>query len=216
MIRTFAFCTLFGVTTLYFLYNNMASSPSTAATVNERAAAPWTSKFAQWHSRSTPHPSPSKTIPNLTLKNLEFIILRNAQVETEGFTLAVFKDKNAVSASGKLLVLQEADYDGLVSLSKKITELPAAGGFRNTWRVQQPRTSQPIDRILIGESLAETGVQGFSKETRELKASVGENTELPDALFEFVGLILEARDGFVRGEEGELVQKMKDLVGEKL
>jgi hypothetical protein len=139
-------------------------------------------------------------------------------VDTDGFSVAVFKDRLAVDAMGKVIVLTQADYEGLVALADKVNTLPESGGFRNTWKVKQERTSQPIERLLIATSasdIKQTSVQGFSKEKKELKEPVGDIKELPDSLFEFTGLVLEAREGWERGKEDkEWVSKVKDLLGD--
>ncbi|KAF9255768.1 hypothetical protein L218DRAFT_912018 [Marasmius fiardii PR-910] len=178
-----------------------------------------------WHSRSlsTPHPEPDTYQPSLG--NLVFVALQNAQAIPEGFSVAVFKHEDtnqnvAVDALGRVLLLTESDYAGLTTLSQKITiDLPDTGNFRNTWIVKQPTTSQPIDRLLVkgaddGE-LKETSVQGWSAGQRELKKPVGEYTELPETLGEFVGLVREAREGF-KFELGQpdppMVKKVKQVL----
>jgi len=174
----------------------------------------WSSEFEDWSSRATPHPDPDSFVP--ARSNLAHIVLRNSQVEHEGFTLAVFKDKVAVDAMGRVLVLSDKDFDGLSSLATKILDLPDTGNFRNTWRLKHLATSQPIDRILVGDELKETSVQGFVKGLKELKEPVGDVSELPDALAELTGLVLEGRKDYQRGkEDGAMVQKVKDLVADK-
>ncbi|KAG7086836.1 hypothetical protein E1B28_002757 [Marasmius oreades] len=179
-----------------------------------------------WHSRSlsTPYPGdPEGYQPKL--ENLVFVALQNAQAIPEGFSLAVFKhdDPNqnvAVDATGRVLLLSESDYAGLTTLSQKITiDLPDTGNFRNTWVVNQLRTSQPIDRFFVKGAqdgkLKETSVQGWSEDKRELKDSVGEYTELPETLAEFVGLVREAREGFEfrHGQtDPPMVKKVKQIL----
>ncbi|KAI0818550.1 hypothetical protein BC629DRAFT_1278273 [Irpex lacteus] len=172
--------------------------------------------LAGWHSRATPHPSPSTFTP--TRSSLAFTILRNAQADPEGFTLALFKPDIAVDARGHVLVLEKGDWEGLVGLAGKTAGLPKTGTFWNTWRVKQERTSQPIDRILVASSeegeLDETSVQGWDSGKTELSESVGETTQLPDVLQEFVGLVREGREGYRRGEEDKaVIAKVKDVLG---
>jgi hypothetical protein len=115
---------------------------------------------------------------------------------------------------GNMIVLTDKDFDGITSLLSRVLELPDTGTFRNTWRLNHAATSQPIHRMLIGEELKETSVQGFVKGKTDLKEPPG---ELPAVLSELTGLLLEGRDGYQRGQEDKaIVQKMKDLVGERL
>ncbi|KAL0570936.1 hypothetical protein V5O48_011020 [Marasmius crinis-equi] len=182
-----------------------------------------------WHARAlqTPHPEPDSYTP--TSESLVFVALSNTPVIPEGFSLAVFKhdDSNqnvAIDALGRVLLLSESDYAGLSTLAQKITiDLPDTGNFRNTWVVKQDRTSQPIDRLLVKGAedgkLKQTSVQGWSESTRELKAPVGEYTELPETLSEFVGLVREAREGFEFGpghSDPPAVKKVKDLLPDDL
>jgi len=179
----------------------------------------WTSPYADWHSRAIPHPSPASFSP--TRSALSLAVLRNSQVEHEGFTLALFDtgdDKVAVDAMGRVLLVAEADYAGVTALARRVAvELPNTGRFRNTWVIKQPATSQPIDRLLsvVEGRLVETSVQGFMKGKKELKIPVGDITELPDVLSEATGLVLEGRTGYSRGSgDTEMVGKVKDILNE--
>ncbi|KAJ7576783.1 hypothetical protein C8J56DRAFT_799229 [Mycena floridula] len=173
---------------------------------------PWSSDFEGWYTRTRAHPAPDSFVP--ARSDLVQIVLRNSQVEHEGFTLAIFKDKVAVDAMGKVLVVSDRDFDGISKLTTRVLELPDTGNFRNTWRLKHLATSQPIDRILIGEELRETSVQGFVKGLKELKDDAG---VLPDELAELAGLVLEARGNFERGQEDkEMIQKLKDIVADRL
>ncbi|KAJ3534034.1 hypothetical protein NMY22_g7093 [Coprinellus aureogranulatus] len=146
---------------------------------------------------------------------LELAVLRNAPVDPEGFTLAVFsadskdddsKQHYAVDKFGRVKVLQEGDVGTLKKLLKNVQELPRTENYRNTWVLKQDRTSQPIDRILIpkstlsdepksryDEEYEETSVQGFDYQKKELKRPVEGLEELPKSLWEVTGAVLEAR-----------------------
>ncbi|KAI0093596.1 hypothetical protein BDY19DRAFT_881625 [Irpex rosettiformis] len=169
-----------------------------------------------WHTRTTPYPSPATFTP--TRASLAFAVLRNAQADPEGFTLALFSPDLAVDARGKVLLLQKTDWDGLVGLAGETVDLPKTGKFWNAWKVRQERTSQPIDRLLVATSesgeLVETSVQGWEKGKTELSEPVGEIAQLPPVLDELVGLVREGREGYVKGEEDKIViGKIKDVLG---
>ncbi|KAL0061765.1 hypothetical protein AAF712_011368 [Marasmius tenuissimus] len=176
-----------------------------------------------WHERalSTPHPEPEGFQPSYG--DLVFVALSNTQVVHEGFSVALFKqDKQnvAVDGLGRVLLVSESDYAGLTTLAQKFTiDLPDSGNFRNTWVVKRPTTSQPIDRFLVKGAedgkLKQTSVQGWSESTRELKEPIGEYTELPETLADFVGLIREATEGVQYGPghtDPPMVRKVKEIV----
>lgn len=171
--------------------------------------------LAGWHARTTPHPSPETFVP--TRSALAFAVLRNAQADPEGFTLALFSPNIVVDARGRVLILAIDEWDAIVDMARKTLNLPKTGKFWNTWRVKQERTSQPIDRILVasaGGELAEESVQGWAKGKTELSEPVGEITRLPQVLDEFVELVREGRDGYVKGEEDkEIIKKVKGVLG---
>ncbi|KAF9501480.1 hypothetical protein BDN71DRAFT_1492156 [Pleurotus eryngii] len=193
------------------------------------STAEWSSRYADWHSRATPHPNPTSFEP--TRSALSLAVLRNDPVHPEGFTLALFNgatDAIAVDAMGRVLQVSAEDYKGITSLAYEVLVLPSTGTFRNTWALKRPATSQPIDRILVavkgggdpegGVELKETSVQGFSKQlTMELKRPLTDEgiTHLPSSLSELAGLVLEAREGFVPGDEDrQMVTKVKDVLGD--
>ncbi|KAJ7346746.1 hypothetical protein DFH08DRAFT_869202 [Mycena albidolilacea] len=175
------------------------------------------SPYMDWHSRAKPHPSPDSFSP--TRSALSFVVLRNSQVEPEGFTLALFdtgEEKVAVDAMGRVLLVIDKDYTGITTIARRVAvELPETGRFRNTWVIKQPATSQPIDRLLfdVEGQLVETSVQGFVKGKKELKIPVGDISELPDVLGELAGLALEGRAGYSRGSgDSEMVRKVKNIL----
>ncbi|KAJ7136068.1 hypothetical protein C8R44DRAFT_609534 [Mycena epipterygia] len=181
------------------------------------AESSWTSRYEDWHSRAKAHPSPASFKP--TLAALSLAVLRNTPIEPEGFTLALFDaddNKVAIDAMGRILVVSDSDYAGVVELARRVAvELPDTGRFRNTWVIKHPATSQPIDRLLVvvDGQFKETSVQGFVKGKKELKAPVGDISELPDVLNEVAGLALEGRTGYSRGSgDSEMVQKVKDIL----
>lgn len=146
---------------------------------------------------------------------IELVVLRNTPVEPEGFTLAIFasdsqkppgKKHYAVDTQGRILVLQDKDVAGIQDLVSKVVELPQPDRWGNTWALSQPRTSQPIERILIPtgreSEFDEIGVQGFDGRVRELKVAVGGFAELPDVLWDLTEAAMEARvEGGERDED---------------
>ncbi|GJE87188.1 hypothetical protein PsYK624_032710 [Phanerochaete sordida] len=174
----------------------------------------WTSQFAGWHSRS----HPDQRAFNPTRDELVFAVLRSTPAEPDGFTLALFTPNIAVDSMGRVLVLGQETFDGVASLAKQTLELPETGTFRNTWRIKQPRTSQPIERLLVPSSsgeLRQICVQGYEKDKRELSAPVGDITELPEVLWELFGLFEESRGLDQRGRESTVaIDKVKAVLGE--
>lgn len=198
-------------------FNTLLSNTICAQTHFQLEEMSWHSDFAGWRSRSQPHPSP--TAFNPTRDALVFGALRNAPAQPDGFTLALFTPNIAVDAMGRALVLGADDFAGLNALAKETLDLPETGSFRNTWRVKQMRTSQPIDRLFVstsGNALREVSVRGYDKEKRDLSVPVTEHTQLPDTLWELFGLIVESREDYEQGQEdAKLIGQVKELlVGE--
>ncbi|KAF7289937.1 hypothetical protein MIND_01368800 [Mycena indigotica] len=179
------------------------------------------SSYAEWHTRATPYPNSSSFQP--TRADLAVLVLRNSPVEPEGFTLAFFDSSEgqvAVDALGTILSVPREDFSGITELATRVsTELPPTERFRNTWVIDHPTTSQPIDRLLVSVDgkLVETSVQGFNKNKRALQIPIGDVTELPDILQETVGLVLEARDGYSRDKvDKTVVDKVKEIIGDEV
>lgn len=184
----------------------------------------WTSPLSGFLDRADPYRrSTSDFQPSRSA--LQLAVLRNAPADPEGFTLAVFSSDGhtpdgekrfAVDNHGVIHVLQDQDVNTLQSLVSSVLELPATAAFRNTWVLRHQRTSQPIDRILVPkttlsatpvanyeEEFAETSVQAFNYEERQLRDPVQGLEVLPDSLWELTGSVLEARK--VEGSEDPAV-----------
>ena len=193
----------------------------------------WTSPLSGFLDRADPYRR-SHTDFKPPRSALLLAVLRNAPVEPEGFTLAVFsadsegdnsKKHYAVDQLGRVKVLQEGDVETLKGLLKSVQELPVTEAFRNTWVVKQERTSQAIDRVLVPKSVLpedpkrsyeeeylETSVQGFDYEKRALKRPVDGLEELPQSLWEVTGALLESRGG--EGEEqGDVLAYVRSVLG---
>ncbi|KIP09503.1 hypothetical protein PHLGIDRAFT_18604 [Phlebiopsis gigantea 11061_1 CR5-6] len=197
--------------------NTLFSTTFCTQTHFQPAQMSWHSEFAGWHSRAQPHTSPDSFSP--TRDNLVLGVVRSAPAQPNGFTLALFSPDIAVDAMGRVSVLSADDFAGLNVLARGTINLPDTGSFRNTWRVKQTRTSQPIERLLVPTSdsaLREVSVQGYDKEKRDLSAPVTEYTQLPDTLWELFGLIAESREGYERGQEDvKLIGRVKELLVEE-
>ncbi|KAJ7175906.1 hypothetical protein C8R46DRAFT_944987 [Mycena filopes] len=175
----------------------------------------WESRYEDWHSRS----KPNSTSFSPTRLALSLAVLRNTQVEPEGFMLALFdtgNNKVAVDAMGRVLLLDETDYAGITTLARRVAlELPETGRFRNTWVIKHAASSQPIDRVFsnVDGKLVETSVQGFVKGKKELGVPVGDIVELPEVLSELTGLVREGLTGYSRrSADSEMVGKVKAVL----
>lgn len=169
-----------------------------------------------WKDRAQSHPSPSTWTP--ARSDLAFAVVRNGPVEHHALTLAVFKPDVAVDAMGNVLILKSKDFSRFTELAIQTIDLPQTGTFRNTWAINQPTTSQPIDRLLVpaGDSdYKQISVQGYGTDKKQLKEPVGDITELPDVLYEIFGLISHSRDGYNKGSRNQdVLSKVLDVVGD--
>ncbi|CAE6347365.1 unnamed protein product [Rhizoctonia solani] len=154
-----------------------------------------------WYSRATPHPDGANY--DIKKDNAVLGLLRNSRVEPEGFSVALFKPNVAVDAMGRVLVLNDRDFDALTKLATLTRELPDTGAFRNQWRVKHDRTDYSIDQLYVSipSGLRTIGVYGHDGETTTLNPPVGEITDLPTTLNSLVTLAKEGREGFQRGQE---------------
>ncbi|KAH6905282.1 hypothetical protein BKA70DRAFT_1293892 [Coprinopsis sp. MPI-PUGE-AT-0042] len=196
--------------------------------------APWSSPLSGFLDRATRYSDTASFKPPRS--SLELVVLRNAPVETEGFTLALFssdgsnqKETFAVDAKGAVYTLTPDDASGILKLAHDITELPTTEEFRNTWILKALRTSQPIDRILIPKGKCapevpeenyekefnEVSVQGFNYEERELRERTAGEDVLPQALWELAGVVLEGRsegEGNRGPGDESVVSRVKGMV----
>ncbi|KDR85891.1 hypothetical protein GALMADRAFT_261537 [Galerina marginata CBS 339.88] len=184
----------------------------------------WPSEFSGYLARATPYPfAPESFTPKRSL--LDVLVLRNAPIEPEGITLALFSDRTIVEASGKISIITEEDYTGIRALAQQTRSLPKSDNFRNQWRVKHDRTSHPIDRVLVVRSTLndipaenyeleyeETSVYGFDKQLKTLDKPIGDYEELAQPLYELTGLAWEAREG--KGSKDEAVlTKVRNILG---
>ncbi|KXN85406.1 hypothetical protein AN958_11378 [Leucoagaricus sp. SymC.cos] len=153
---------------------------------------------------------------------LRLAVLRNAPVDHEGFTLALFDSPGniAVDAAGRVLSVQDSDFDSLIALAEQTKSLPSTGTFRNTWVIAQPITSRPIERVLVpvegsedGSGYKQTSVQGYDGVQTLLKKPVGEYEHLPSTLHELIGSVLEAREGEEGNKDDLMINRVKAILG---
>ncbi|KAF8987430.1 hypothetical protein BDQ17DRAFT_1289243 [Cyathus striatus] len=169
------------------------------------------------------HPLPPST--PLARQDLKLAVLRNAPVETEGFTLTLFVPDVAVSHNGTIHKLMQDDFNRILNLASQISTLPTTDRFFNTWVIDQPRTSRPIDRILVplgtldpkpketyAEEYREVSVQGYEKGRIALKENVEGYTELPGVLQDLMAAVLEAQEGESEKDD-EVITRVKELLG---
>jgi len=171
---------------------------------------------SNWKERAQPHPTPSSWTP--TRLDLALAVLRNSPVEHHALTLALFKPNVAVDAMGNVLVVQPEDFTQITTLAKQTPDLPETGVFRNLWSIDQPTTSQPIDRLLVPVNDGEykqISVQGYAAGKKDLKNPVGDVTQLPDVLYKVFELISHSRTGYERDRRDQnILSKVLDAIGE--
>ncbi|KAF8993644.1 hypothetical protein BDQ17DRAFT_1368130 [Cyathus striatus] len=218
-LRPLIISTLCGALILYLYQQHHFSSffPTTSSMSHSE------SPLSGYLSRSTPL---SPTTP-LSRENIKLAILHNAPVETEGFTLALFAPDIAVTYHGTIVQLQPQDFSGILDLASHTSTLPTPSTFFNAWVINQARTSQPIDRVLIPlgtlskepkyeykDEYREVSVRGYEQGKTELKEEVGGFKELPGVLDELVGLALEAREEEEgEGKDEDVVRRVKNVLG---
>ncbi|KAF8606964.1 hypothetical protein BDV93DRAFT_436736 [Ceratobasidium sp. AG-I] len=171
---------------------------------------------AGWYSRTTSHPDGARYAVNKD--NLVFGLTRNARVEQNGFSVALFKPNVAIDAMGRVLVVAKEDFTALEELARSVSSLPDTGAFRNQWRIRHDRTDYPIDQVWVNTAngLKTVGVYGHDGETTELKTPVNGITQIPSVLNDFVAYAKEGRTGFERGtEDSEVTSKVKAILQEE-
>ncbi|KAH6901525.1 hypothetical protein BKA70DRAFT_1308906 [Coprinopsis sp. MPI-PUGE-AT-0042] len=181
--------------------------------VSSTLAQAWSSPLSGFLDRAAAYTNTAAFQPPRS--SLELVVLRNAQAEPDGFTLAFYSsdgtsnsDTYAVDAAGSIYVLQQQDATEILALANEVASLPETGEFRNTWFLKSPVTSRPIERILIpkGSGISNTpaanyetefdevSVYGFNYVERELEQTTNGLDLLPEPLWELTGLVLQARN----------------------
>jgi len=167
---------------------------------------------AGWHARSPLHPSGDSFVP--TREALALACLYSTPVQPSGLAAALFKPDIAVDAQGRVLQLSQADFAAIKELgaSSVADNIPAAGGFRNQWRIKHARTSQPISwlRVVDGGAIKDVSVYGYNKQKLELDPEVDGLATLPEVLDKVFGVFAEGREGLEDG--GEVNSRIVELV----
>ncbi|KAH6901518.1 hypothetical protein BKA70DRAFT_1308890 [Coprinopsis sp. MPI-PUGE-AT-0042] len=183
----------------------------------------WPSALSGYLDRAAPYPDSASFKPPRS--SLELIVLRNAQAEPKGLTLALFSSDGtttsntpyAVDAVGSVYVLQEQDAKGILSLAKEVSQLQT-GEWGNRWTLKSRVSCRPVERIFtpkpsglketpggeVEEEFVEISVYGFNNREKELQETTSGRDTLPDSLGELTGLVLqgrESREGSVRNDE---------------
>ncbi|KAF8985823.1 hypothetical protein BDQ17DRAFT_1493616 [Cyathus striatus] len=180
-----------------------------------------TNSLTKYLSCSTPLP-PSTP---LTCSDLKLAVLRNTPVETEGFTLALFAPNIAVSYFSTIHKLHPNNFTHILNLTVQTSTLPTPNRPFNIWAIDQPHTSQPIDRVLVPlgtldpkpkkmyvEEYREVSVQSYKKGKTALKKEFGGYTELRSVLHDLMAVVLEAWKG-KREKDDEVIMRVKGLFG---
>ncbi|KAF8155418.1 hypothetical protein B0H34DRAFT_713187 [Crassisporium funariophilum] len=185
----------------------------------------WSSPYTGFLTRATPHPNPHSYKPSRS--SLKLVALQDGPVDPQAFTIALFSDHTCVNHKGHIFTLTPADYEGIMELADDVNKLPPTPEFRNQWRVAHPRTGFAIDRILVplpdttlpstplvkyADEYKETGVYGFDEHATRLEEPVNGIKDLPGALWELTGLVLEAINQ--EGDyDGLVLERVKGILG---
>jgi hypothetical protein len=146
----------------------------------------------------------------------------NAPADPDGFTLALFSPNVAIDARGRVLEVAHDDWVGIVALAAQAAGLPLPDSSNHCWRIEQRRTSWPIDKLWL-PLRADNGrvewrdpsVYGYEKGKLRLSQPVGDRADLPEELHALIGLLREGRDEYKKGmEDAAMIAKVKDVIGE--
>lgn len=116
-------------------------------------------------------------------------------------------------------MLERADLEGLVALSREVLTIPET--FQ--WRIDHHRTGYPIENLYIPQGQAtqnqvkKVSVYGFTGTDTKLEKTTEGLENIPESLQKLLALALEARSGYVPRESAvndDLVGQVKALLGE--
>ena len=127
----------------------------------------------------------------------------------------------AVDSIGRVLLVPPEDGAGIMTLARKTLELPSTD-MGNTWSVKLLTTcpvldllwSMPPHELAWGpeKRFTRVGVSGFSKERRELEMPQYGFRDLPDALWELVGLVDEAGVDYFKERDEPMIANVRKVV----
>ena len=179
-----------------------------------QAPSTWPSSLSGYLDRATPYPDPANFKPPRS--SLKFIVLRNAQAEPNGFTLAIFSsdgtsatDKTyATDSVGAVYTLQAEDAAKIQALSDKVAH--GKGDEAPTyWTLKSRISCRPIEKLLFPKDaqgvsdtpaadrdteFVEISVYGFNYVETKLREPTDDGREtLPENVWELTAVALEAR-----------------------
>ncbi|EIN06692.1 hypothetical protein PUNSTDRAFT_145213 [Punctularia strigosozonata HHB-11173 SS5] len=178
----------------------------------------WSSDITGWRNRSQPHPHPLSFFPSR--ENLQFAVSSCAMIECPMHVFAMFSSSSSsvgIEASGKALILDEGDAGALMRLTNAILGLSDG-----PWNIDTDVSCQSSSIITAanadGPGLTTVSVHAYSKNNRKLEKPVDGVTELPDALYELLGLMNEAYQGWEPhgwvplDEKPEMLQRLVPVI----
>ncbi|EPQ54925.1 hypothetical protein GLOTRDRAFT_121858 [Gloeophyllum trabeum ATCC 11539] len=170
----------------------------------------WEPSHEGWYSRA----QPGSTSFTPTRENLLLALTVDTPARQGTLVAALFKPNVAIDGSGRVLSLAQPDIDGISSLAAQVLSLPDTGSFQNQWRIDHPITSRPIYKLHItdGGQTKLTSVYGYEKGNKKLKSNTAGHDELPDALYQLLGLLQEGQQGSESGGNSEVVEAVKALI----
>ncbi|ESK86256.1 hypothetical protein Moror_16636 [Moniliophthora roreri MCA 2997] len=160
-----------------------------------------------WHTRALSNPYPHPNDFTLSRNDIDIFSTRSSMVDSNGFTLAVFRDnesrKVVIDALGRVLVMSDKDYNLLVSLARDIAQnddIP----HETFWNIDHGgRSCLPGDTWYVKGSAGPRTykVSGFSSTERKLEKHIRGFAEIPEVLHDFMNLTREALEGYYESED---------------
>jgi hypothetical protein len=175
----------------------------------------WSSKLEGWHGRARSHGSPHG-IDFSTAKIL--MASRYDAMGGSGFNMALFEldneEKIAVDVKAHVRILNSEDATAFSTLLDNTLALPT-----RQYTIRHVNSCQPNNFVSVaaeGNAFEEFRIYGYQKSMRDLEdRNPGDNGgQLPDALWELYGVIIEARALVLPGQEEdeEVLKAVEDRV----
>ena len=175
------------------------------------------------------HPSPHNFKP--TYDSLLFAALVNAPLDPRGVTLTLYSqspsnatipsDIVAVDSIGRILLVPPEDGAGIMTLARTSLEMSSVNGQSNRWFVKPLTSCTTLDLLWIlphnftpglERRLKSVEVDGFSQLRRELEKPQNGVYELPDPLWELIGLVNEAGGGNYEERDELILANVRKVV----
>jgi hypothetical protein len=202
---------------LFSLIFRQYHNTCTSATVHSMSS----TSLHGWHERAVEHPSKSSFFPSPD--TLKVGLIRSTPANPTGLAVALFTPDFAIDSSGRILQLASGDFEQLIDLATKSVAdgVPKAGGFRNQWRIDDPRTSRPILWLKVKKSpqnIGEVSIYGYSDDNQSLAKApqdAPQLTQVPSILQEAFGTFDEERRSQAPGDTNpELAITVADIIAE--